>query len=227
MGKPYVKNTTIKNIAKRLLTKTMCYSLIEQDITKKDTKMTIKFSKQEAMVRHIKNPWLRQYPKKSKNQHHHTASPSFVIANDEEARPVATFTTTHPVEREQFCKIYLSAVEAFVPLTTAGRKVFVVLFAQLQKNISKDIVQLAFAHVAETNIQMKQSTFTRGIRDLYDNKFIVPIEGLVSTWFINPDYVFNGSRLKIDTTYVIKDADTQQTQSVTDEETEEEYEKAA
>jgi hypothetical protein len=160
----------------------------------------------EPMKKSKVNPWIREYEKTVKRQHHHTTGTEFVIAtNGADAQPVATFTNTYPVDKEQFCKIYLSAAEAFVPLTSAGRKVFVVLFNQVRKNIGKDMVQMAFLHVSEVKIEIKQGTYTKGVRDLYDNDFIAPVEGLPNTWWVNPDYIFNGNRLNINNTYLLKE----------------------
>ena len=169
------------------------------------------------MQKHAQNPWLRPYPKVAKRTHHHTTGTEFVIATGDDQKPVATFTNTYPVDKEQFCKIYLGAVEALVPLTHAGRKVFVVLFTQLQKNIGRDMVQMAYTHVSEVSFEIKQATYTRGVRDLYDNNFIKPVEGLLSTWWVNPDYIFNGNRLNINTTYVLKETVDQATGEITQE----------
>jgi hypothetical protein len=173
----------------------------------------------EPMIKSAQNPWRREYPKSAKRQHHHTKSTEFVIGLGEDAKPVATFTNTYAVDKEQFCKIYLGAVEALVPLTHAGRKVFVVLFNQLRKNIGKDVVQMAYIHCSEVSIEIKQATYTRGVRDLYDNNFIKPVEGLTSTWWVNPDYIFNGNRLNINSTYVLKDIVDQETGEITQEAT--------
>jgi hypothetical protein len=161
----------------------------------------------EPMKKSSVNPWSREYEKTSKKQHHHTSGTEFVIStNGDDAKPVATFTNTYPVDKEKFCKLYLGAVEAFVPLTSAGRKVFVVLFNQIRKNIGKDMVQMAFLHVNEVNIEIKQGTYTKGVRDLYDNGFIAPVEGLTNSWWVNPDYIFNGNRLNINNTYLLDES---------------------
>jgi hypothetical protein len=164
------------------------------------------------------NPWLREYPKKARYQHHHTATTSFVVGTDEDQKPVATFTNTYPVDKEQFCKIWVGALEANVTLTTAGRKVFLVLFLQLQKNIGRDMVQMSFAHCKEVRTEIKQATYTRGVRDLYDNQFIKPVEGMSSTWWVNPDYIFKGNRLSINNTYIMKDTVDNETGEISTEE---------
>jgi len=175
-------------------------------------------SKEKMMIKTKVNPWARNYDKKVKHQHHHTTGTEFVVATGNDAKPVATFTNTYPVEKEQFCKIWLGAIEANVYLSTAGRKVFVVLFNQLQKNIGKDMIQMAYSHAEEVNIPISQPTYARGVRNLYDNDFITPVEGLASTWWINTDYVFKGNRLNINNTYVLKETVDQETGEIIEEE---------
>jgi hypothetical protein len=165
----------------------------------------------EPMVKVSQNRWTRVYAQKPKHQHHHTTGTEFVISTGADAKPVATFTNTYPVDKEKFCKIWVAALMANVKLTTAGRKVFVVLFTQVQKNIGKDMVQMAYSHVNEVDIEISQATYARGVRNLYDNEFIDPVEGLASTWFINPNYIFNGNRLNINNTYVLKETVDQET----------------
>lgn len=158
----------------------------------------------EPMRKTSVNPWARPYEKTAKKTSHSVPDSALVITNGTDSQSVASVTTTYAVDKEQFCKLYLGAVEAMVPLTSAGRKVFVVLYTQLRKNIGKDMVPMAFLHVNEVSIQIKQGTYTKGVRDLYDNGFIAPVEGLVNMWWVNPDYIFNGSRLNINNTYVLK-----------------------
>lgn len=158
----------------------------------------------QPMKKSSVNPWARDYEKSAKKTSHTVPHNALVITNGTDTSAVASVTTTYAVDKEKFCKLYLGAVEAMVPLTSAGRKVFVVLFNQLRKNIGKDMVPMAFLHVNEVSIQIKQGTYTKGVRDLYDNYFIAPVEGLINTWWVNPDYIFNGSRLNINNTYILE-----------------------
>lgn len=155
------------------------------------------------MLKTSYNPWAREYAKKAKHQHHATTGTEFVITNGDDAKPVATFTNTYPVDSEQFCKLYLAAIEPLINLNSAGRKVFHVLFNQIRKNIGKDMIQMAYAHVQELKTEISLPTYTRGVRDLYEKQFIAPVEGLLSTWWLNPDFIFNGNRLNINNTYVL------------------------
>lgn len=157
-------------------------------------------------VKYAFNPWVRQYQKTAKKEHHHTTGQEFVISNGEDSTPVATFTSTYAVDKEQFCKLYLAAIEPLISLNSAGRKVFHVLFNQVRKNIGKDMVQMAFSHTLEVKADISQPTYARGVRNLYENDFIAPVEGLASTWWINPDFIFNGNRLNINNTYILNES---------------------
>jgi hypothetical protein len=179
----------------------------EFNLIKKGLQMNNK-TKLEPMQKFAFNKWLRPYEKSAKRTHHNTNSTEFVISNGEDATPVRTFTTTYAVDKEKFCKVYLAAIEANINLSSAGRKVFLVLYNQVRKNIGKDMVQMNYSNCAEVKTEISQPTFARGVRNLYDNEFIAPVEGYASTWWVNPDYIFNGNRLNINSTYNLVDDET-------------------
>jgi hypothetical protein len=106
----------------------------------------------------------------------------------------AGFWQAQEVDRTQFVKLYINGVRALKDLTQAGTKVFAVLFEEVQKQIGRDVVQLSFLSVNQELNSMSQATYTRGIRELVDKNFIAATP-LQSTWYINPDFIFNGDRL--------------------------------
>lgn len=108
----------------------------------------------------------------------------------------AGFWTTTEVDKTQFVKLYVNGVKAFKDLTSAGTRVFEVLYLVIQENIGKDEIILAYARVNQAISPMSSKTFTRGLRELLEKSFIA--EGLIpGVYFINPDYVFNGNRLTL------------------------------
>jgi DNA-binding IclR family transcriptional regulator len=64
---------------------------------------------------------------------------------------------------------------------------------EMQTNIGRDRVYLSASSLAE-GIQISESTFARGIRELIDKKFIAPSTH-VSWYWLNPDFVWNGDRI--------------------------------
>lgn len=173
------------------------------------TTETKRKQKAEPFIKSAFNPWTREYSKTAKKQHHNTNATAFVVSTGEDAQPVATFTTTYAVDKEQFCKLYLDGVGGLCKLNQSGMKVFYVVFSELRKNIGKDKIQMSYANCLTMPIPISPATYARGVRNLYENDFIKPVEGYASTWWINPDYIFNGNRLNINSTYVLKNVDPQ------------------
>jgi hypothetical protein len=106
----------------------------------------------------------------------------------------AGFWQAQEVDKTQFVKLYVNGVKAFRDLTSAGTKVFEVLYLKVQESIGKDILSLVFYDVDQAITPMSGSTFMRGIRELVAKGFIA--ESYVSgRYFLNPDYMWNGDRL--------------------------------
>lgn len=107
--------------------------------------------------------------------------------------PVAGFWQSQEVDSAKFVKLFVNGVKAFRELTNAGARVFEALYMEMQANIGRDRVYLSASSLAE-GIQISESTFARGIRELIDKKFIAPSTH-VSWYWLNPDFVWNGDRI--------------------------------
>jgi hypothetical protein len=114
----------------------------------------------------------------------------------------AGFWQTQEVDKTQFVKLYINGVRAFRDLSPAGTKVFEVLYLELQKTVGKDRVYLSFSNIDE-HLKISQATFTRGMRELLDKKFLAPTLA-VGWYWINPDYLWNGDRLAFVKEYRLK-----------------------
>lgn len=118
----------------------------------------------------------------------------FVKAEDESiVAPAAGFWQAQEVDTAQFVKLYINGVKAFSELTSAGTKVFELLYREMQKNIGKDRVLLSLMAI-DDDVKISKATFTRGMRELMDKGFIAPTR-VVGWFWLNPDYIFNGDRL--------------------------------
>lgn len=107
--------------------------------------------------------------------------------------PIAGFWHAEEVDNTKFVKLYLAGIKSFAELSNAGIKVFSLLYDEMQKNINKDKIYLSFSNVDET-LKISQATFTRGMKELIDKKFLAPTLAIGWYW-LNPDYVWNGDRL--------------------------------
>lgn len=115
----------------------------------------------------------------------------------------AGFWTEQQVDKAQFVKLYVNGVKAFKELTGAGTKVFEVLYFALQKSIGKDRVFLIFGEVNQDITPMVERTFYRGVAELVDKKFLAASMAQGS-YFVNPDYVWNGDRLAFVKTFRVQ-----------------------
>lgn len=114
--------------------------------------------------------------------------------NKEVVAPLAGFWHSEEVDTTKFVKLYINGVRAFRDLSSAGAKVFELLYMEVQKNIGKDVIWLNFNEVDQSITPMGKSTFMRGMRELIEKGFLA--ESCVpSKYFINPDYLWNGDRL--------------------------------
>jgi hypothetical protein len=124
-----------------------------------------------------------------------------VTTESGEAVAPAGFWQLQEVDKTQFVKLYVNGVKAFKELTTAGTRVFELLYLQMQKSTGKDLIYLSFS--ALENEPISQATFTRGMRELIDKKFVAPTPQIGWYW-VNPDFVWNGDRLAFVKEYRLK-----------------------
>lgn len=108
--------------------------------------------------------------------------------------PIAGFWQAHEVDNTKFVKLYINGVKAFRDLTSAGTKVFELLYLEVQKNIGKDLIWLSFGEIDQAATPMGKATFMRGMRELIEKGFLAE-STTQSKYFLNPDYIWNGDRL--------------------------------
>lgn len=130
-----------------------------------------------------------------------TGTKMMVVSDSGEIVGPAGFWQTQEVDKTQFVKLYINGVKAFKGLSSAGTKVFEVLYMKIQEGIGKDIVHLNFHDIDQMLTPMSESTFMRGMRELVKKGFIA--ENIVpSRYFLNPDYIWNGDRLAFVKSYL-------------------------
>lgn len=115
---------------------------------------------------------------------------------------IAGFWESKEIDSTSFIKLFVSGVRALAELTSAGSRVFEVLYLDMQNNIGRDQAYLSYTGLPK-NVTMGRSTFSRGVSELIDRKFIAP-QPKVGWYWINPDYVFNGDRLAFVREYRVK-----------------------
>lgn len=150
------------------------------------------------------NPFSITAGLKAKRKNHPSQNRDLSLVNvqtGEEVEQVAAFTSFYEADEGQFIKLFVAGAKAHKDLTSAGSKVFFLLASEMQKNIGKDRVDLSYSMAKVYDIEMSRPTYSRGLRELFDKEFIYPIAGYTAKWWINPNYIFNGSRIEFIKSY--------------------------
>jgi len=127
-----------------------------------------------------------------------------------EIQGLTGFYTRIKTDKTHFLKIYADGIRALTGLSTAGMKVFIVLYdiVTADKGYGKDTVMLNYEMLnEEQQKQFSLRTFQRGITDLIAHEFIA--ETMQSgVYFVNPTFIFNGDRLALVKEFVLEDKPT-------------------
>lgn len=120
-----------------------------------------------------------------------------IIANGEEEMSVSAFLAPEKeVDSTQFLKLFVGGVKRLKELTSAGTKVFELLYFVMQENTNKDKLYLTYTESIKRKwiVDLSESTFHRGLSELIEKKFLAASD-VVGWFWINPDFVWNGDRL--------------------------------
>lgn len=113
------------------------------------------------------------------------------------------------VDVEEFLKIYVKNVKILFDLSASAQKTLIPLMRVIQKN-AKDIAHIFFSYrdaqdaCIELDLKpISKATYHRGIKDLISVNFLaVHINGPFWYW-INPNILFNGDRVRFIKEYKI------------------------
>lgn len=115
----------------------------------------------------------------------------------------AGFWQAQEVDRTTFVKLYINGVRALKELTSAGTKVFELLYVRVQSAIGKDQIWLTHPSIDQASTLISEATFYRGMKELLVKKFIAE-STTPGLYFLNPDYIWNGDRLAFVKEYRVK-----------------------
>ena len=101
------------------------------------------------------------------------------------------------VDGTKFIKLFVGGVKRLKELTSAGTKVFEVLYYVMQddRNINKDRIYITHSFIdKEYEIKIGKTTFHKGLSELIDKDFLAASD-VVGWFWVNPDFMWNGDRL--------------------------------
>jgi len=174
-----------------------------------DNAVTKGLKKSKRGIRYKKNPFITNAVANTKigtKRISNQKGDKLMIVSQEtgEIMAPAGFHEILEVDKTQFVKLFKNGVKAFTNLTSAGAKVFSVLYDEIQKNPSQDFIYLSYSDVDQEVEPMASATFYRGMKELLEHRFIAESEK-VGKYFVNPDYLWNGNRLAFIKEYKLKD----------------------
>lgn len=129
------------------------------------------------------------------------------------------FGTTEDVEKNQFLKIYADGVKMFLGLSSAGLKVFMVIFDRLlnESDFQADKIDLTYQFLTDKEKEeISETTFYRGIRELIKRRFLAPAL-LKGVYWINANYVFKGKKITLVKEYRLLPSLSQEERNITPE----------
>jgi len=107
---------------------------------------------------------------------------------------IAGFWESEEVDSAKFVKLFVNGVKALAELSNAGTRVFELLYIEMQNHIGKDQIYLSYTGLDKNEKALSRSTFSRGLAELIDKKFIASMPAIGWYW-VNPDFIWNGDRL--------------------------------
>ena len=164
--------------------------------------------------KYAENPFLGELYSDSKPSTRRVTAPtnSFMVTSKDStvsADAGVGLIFQHTIEANEFVKMYVKGVAAMWGLSSAGKKVFMLLFNEYsgKQGLNKDTVTLYYPALSEEAQKwISYRLFTKGINDLIEHRFIA--ESIVpAQFYINPTFFFNGDRLAVIHTYQKKKHD--------------------
>ena len=158
-------------------------------------------NKTKGFEKYTENPFKDfALAKSTKKASYEVSDRNISIINEDTGERISEAThmsTFYKVDNAKFTKLYQGGLQAIFALKTPGMKVLKIVLEQLQVKPGSDEISLSYLMAKD---EIKQSTYTRGVRELVDAKIIAPAF-IPARWYINPAIIFNGDRLVLTARY--------------------------
>jgi hypothetical protein len=150
-----------------------------------------------GMEKHTTNPFLAEVADATHTRVKKITSNGEMMMVSRDSGEVvagAGFWHTQLVDKTQFVKLYINGVKAFSCLSSAGTRVFELMYREIQANIGKDRIYMSFQAIDQDKDKISEATYYRGMKELVEKNFLAEttIQGF---YFVNPDHLWNGDRL--------------------------------
>ena len=162
-----------------------------------------------GLQRHVKNPFIIFASNNTKGgiKRISTGKDRLMLVNENtgECLGGAGFFQNQEVDKTQFLKLYVNGVRAITELSSAGTKVFEILYRAMQEQKDTDKILISYDIVDKTIVKISRTTYFKGMKELVEKDFIA--ETMIQNYyFINPDFLFNGDRLPFVKSYILTES---------------------
>ena len=155
------------------------------------------------------NPFLNNFYIMPKTKRKTIASKA-LYGEDDELITEGAVVIFEEVDNAEFIKLYAKNCKHFFDLTPAGVKILTLIFAIIQETaIGQDRIHFPYKIALKyaqkiLGKKISSSLYSRGIKDLIQNRFIARSTDGESVFFINVNLLFNGDRYSFAKTYIKK-----------------------
>ncbi|MEB0949535.1 MULTISPECIES: replication/maintenance protein RepL [Enterobacterales] len=162
-----------------------------------------------GLQRYVKNPFIMSASNNTKGgvRKISTGNDKLMVVNEDTGEFLggAGFFHYQEVDKTQFLKLYVNGVKAITELSSAGTKVFEILYRAMQEQKDTDTILMSYDIVDKTVVKISRTTYFKGMKELVEKNFIA--ETMIQNYyFINPDYMFNGDRLSFVKSYILTES---------------------
>jgi len=157
--------------------------------------MTQEIEKRGTLILHKTNPFMLNVQTKSRKKLYRRGNMALINTDTGEVLgDMAGFWEAQEVDASKFVKLYINGVKALAELTSAGTKVFEVLYLKIREAVGQDRVYMSFNQVDQAVTPMSKTTYVRGLHELVTKGFLAASPDIGLFW-LNPSFIWNGDRL--------------------------------
>ncbi len=160
-----------------------------ENTTLKSRRGFLKYTENPSLNRAVDN--TKSGTRKITNK---TGDRCMIVSEHGEILAPAGFHEIVEVDRTKFVKLYVNGVKAFQGLSSAGGKVFELVYMVVQENPGADRFYLHFMEAEKYSLKISRAVFHRGLSELIEKEFVFE-SVMPNIYFLNVDYLFNGNRL--------------------------------
>lgn len=129
----------------------------------------------------------------------------FINYDTGETEPAFGTYAIKEVDKTQFVKVFADGIAGLLGLTSAGLKVFKIIYDRMVGSPGKDEILLDYRDIVKKypKLKMSEATFSRGLTEVLKHNFLARSH-IYNLYYVNPKYIFNGDRLQLVQEFVLK-----------------------